>query len=557
MYAMGTALNGEMLRNLLAAAGDNASLKPSDKVMAVLLMAMAALPQIAITWSMVRRIRSRGASPVKPYSNDILAKKTSAERKRTFFIILLTMIYLLLVFRGLFAPLANAVTTLVAYFRTSAIEFEPDFTTADSLFQRSSGKARSNLVFILNESMGSFYFKDKDNKAVNSPFYTEHIESSKDKLDSPYFDALYARAVSGNTDTATPGALTGLIIANAPVSEATKNFFNVPTLVNLAKKHGYKTAAYVSYDTYYETAWKHLTKIFEPFDEVISKTTLNGESVNDLGMDDRIIATRALRYIRNRAQDEPFFLLIIWNNLHQPFFVTEEFEESLDADDDEIEVQRAQFSVKLTDEMMTSMMGGLYNGKILDDTLVVFAADHGEMPGKERDRISYPTSSVLAVPLWFHVPKALLSNEERKIFKTNVKDRLLTNLDIVPTVVDLLGWMDNVDQMFNMSRATKHGQSLLKPVPEDRILVGWQGRPFVQTCSWNTAYFSNSTHTVFLRPSDTIEIEHIERPNNAYILEKISWSDLSEEEREYWKGIFFKKGQDVLEQMRFCGMTII
>lgn len=150
-------------------------------------------------------------------------------------------------------------------------------------------------------------------------------------------------------------------------------------------------------------------------------------------------------------------------------------------------------SIRTADESFESIFKALAEIDELNNTIVMGAGDHGEVPGTmlRMDDINAP---ILSIPLWMHIPVQLLpsrafvkGNNDENVGNTldghsktdtflnaNI-DRAVSILDIVPTLRDILG-----HELYtpNEEKECFTGKSLLSEhLREDRILPSWQGRP--------------------------------------------------------------------------------
>ena len=86
--------------------------------------------------------------------------------------------------------------------------------------------------------------------------------------------------------------------------------------------------------------------------------------------------------------------------------------------------------IRMADKAFGELVAKIKKMKLLDDTVVVIGADHGENLGEHayigHNRLSWPS---LHVPLMVKIPKA----------KGAVLDHPVMNLDIFPTLLNLLG----------------------------------------------------------------------------------------------------------------------
>jgi hypothetical protein len=155
--------------------------------------------------------------------------------------------------------------------------------------------------------------------------------------------------------TGTPASIWGYLLAADPKSDKARDFYTAPSLIQLAKSQNYSTALYCAYDTHFPAGWDNLNFLFDMFDHVVSKTTLEGKEegkeVNALGMDDRIITAKVLEYLSTVDSSKPFLLLIIYNNLHLPYLVDFESNATFSGTPQEKVNSRAAFAYKMTDSM--------------------------------------------------------------------------------------------------------------------------------------------------------------------------------------------------------------
>ncbi|KAI8901117.1 alkaline-phosphatase-like protein [Globomyces pollinis-pini] len=414
-----------------------------------------------------------------------------------------------LTYHGSYSPTSNFIKYTIEYFTTTELEFDFE-NDIKYLNLTESNSTKPNLVFILNESMGNYLGMYPNGTNINSTYFNKQIKNQKD-----FFVMNNARGVSGNTETATPGIFMGRYIVSEKNTQETKSYFKIDSMMSLAKANGYKTALFCAYQTHFSHGWKQLNSVFDQFDMVVSQSTLNAEVVNDYGMDDRNLTTRILNYLDTVDPNQPFLLTIIWNNLHFPFLVGEDF---APPDDTEEERDRARYahSIGLTDMMMGSVMDSIKRKQILNNTIISFSADHGETPG-DHARIAKPTSRVLSVPLWFHIPNYFLTRTQRQNLRWNAQNGTISTLDMVPTLIDVMKWKD-IKDLYPPSNATVHGQSLLNKLPENRWISGWAGPPFVPNCDWRHAFIANKTHVYWIHSwlqSYTLEINN--GPNFALV----------------------------------------
>ncbi|GAB5036286.1 arylsulfatase [Nannochloropsis oceanica] len=515
--------------------------------------------------------------------------------------------------------------------------------SSDTHGQQQKKKDKPNVVLIINDSFGNALLKTK--KGLKAfPFYEETVQQHRD-----IFDFTNNRAVSANTLTAATAALLGSYVAAPDPHPDAWTYFDLPNLFTMGKALGYKLALFMPYE---HEEWYPFTGIYEDrFDKIVSKNTLNGKAVNDMGMDDRLITAEVLKFleeegvkrgrVKQRQGDEkgkyanggkqaeekevadlqPFIVVIFWNNMHTPFLQNPRYERAGDlaanqsmseasprteigdetkravmrktllpgtktetvtagaangGDSDAgatataataaatpgsqtttrktktlvspdvqgkanssiiIREDRAIHAMEIGNQMMQDVWETLESTSLLDNTLVSFQSDHGETMGTAvRKRLADPDSLYLATPLWMHIPPHLLSSSEREVLSEN-RDKLTSNMDLMPTFVEVLKW-DTTENMFRERPSIfKHGRSLLRPVEADRLTSGWQGRPFVESCDWTHGFLFNATHTLILRAGENHAVlEAIDQEDGAWTTVKERWAvkDLPAEEVAWW-----------------------
>lgn len=209
------------------------------------------------------------------------------------------------------------------------------------------------------------------------------------------------------------------------------------------------------------------------FDTVVTRETLRerypnavaGHSdVNYFGYDDAVLLGPALDWVA--AQKAPFALTILTLNSHHPYGVPKGFVRSKLGDG---ALDDYHNSLRATDDFLRELVTGLTARGHGQDTLVVVVGDHGEGFSEhglwQHDEIPYDEG--LRVPLVVVGPGVPVA----------VAEGLRQNLDIVPTVLQVLG--------LPLTAGELPGKSLLDPAgherlhmaiwPKDRALVVREG----------------------------------------------------------------------------------
>lgn len=216
---------------------------------------------------------------------------------------------------------------------------------------------------------------------------------------------------------------------------------------------------------------------------------------------------------------------------------------------------RAVGAMQIGDKMMQDVYDTLQSSGLLENTLISFQSDHGETAGPVvRKRLADPDSLYLATPLWMHIPPTLLTDTQRATLRAN-GDRLTSNMDVMPTFVEILGW-ESADSMFDgVPSIFKHGDSLLRPVEHDRVTSGWQGPPFVDSCDWAHGFVFNASHTLILRvPDNDAVLEALDKEDGTWttVKQRVPLKELPGEELVWWMQELQTNHADMMKTMKEC-----
>ncbi len=261
-----------------------------------------------------------------------------------------------------------------------------------------------------------------------------------DRIETPVIDRLAAEGVLfGHAETAVPITLpshTTILTGRYPMGHGVRDngFFVVPpeerTLAEILADHGYRTAAAVG--AFPVIARFGLDQGFEFFDDDVSPS--NEDDLGRLRVAAPKIyfdARRAARvndavrpWLENHS-GEPFFVWLHYYDAHHPLAPPPPF--------NHLYAEEPYFGeIAYIDACIGRFLENLEDLGVADRTIVVITADHGEGRGDHNE----DTHSLLAyeatvhVPLIVHLPGGV---------RPGIIDRRVGTVDIVPTVLDLLG----------------------------------------------------------------------------------------------------------------------
>jgi arylsulfatase A-like enzyme/Tfp pilus assembly protein PilF len=195
----------------------------------------------------------------------------------------------------------------------------------------------------------------------------------------------------------------------------------VPTLAEMLKEAGYRTAAFIS--SYVLDSRFGVDQGFESYDDDLTK---------GVRYSDQMFRERPAEYTNERVfawldeqKDSKFFLWVHYFDAHAPYLTPEPF--------------RTQYAknpyagqIAYLDTHIDALLKKLEEKGIREKTLVVVAGDHGESLGEHGEMTHglLVYDGTLRIPLIFNVPGAQQTGL--------VVDQTVSNTSIAPTILDLL-----------------------------------------------------------------------------------------------------------------------
>lgn len=183
-------------------------------------------------------------------------------------------------------------------------------------------------------------------------------------------------------------------------------------------------------------------------------------------------------HYKNRSQGQPFFAVFNYTKTHESKIrkrphtaVTDPSSLTLPPfwpDIPEIRTDLAQYydNIAEMDRWFRQKLDELKNEGMTDNTIVFFYGDHGSgMPRFKR----YAGDTGYRVAMLVHIPPAFRNKNNRNFFPGGVSDRLVSFVDLAPTVLSLAG-IEPHDSMEGAAWFGKH----LRPAP--KFLYGFRER---------------------------------------------------------------------------------
>jgi arylsulfatase A-like enzyme len=209
----------------------------------------------------------------------------------------------------------------------------------------------------------------------------------------------------------------------------------------------------------------------------------------------KVMATAA-DWVNNYTLDDPFFLYVDCFDPHEPWDPPADYAEEYYPDyhgyygvrpsgtteglsEDQWECIKAAYAgeVTLVDAWVGHLLATLHERELMDDTLIVFTADHGTMMGEQGEihkGESRLRNQCTRVPLLIRHPEGVLGGEQIEGF--------VQHHDILPTALGIMG-LDVPDRVTGSNvwpMATGEQAD-----ERDSIFIGWSRYCSVRTAEWN------------------------------------------------------------------------
>ncbi len=357
-------------------------------------------------------------------------------------------------------------------------------------------EAKYNIVFVLQESMSVEPLSVYGYRNDYMPFFKSWVDKEKNHF-VLFKDAM---AISGCTDMSVPTLFTGV----GP-EEMSNKIMMMPFAWDYAKANGYETALITSQ----RYSWANFSSFLKNrfLDKMYSAEDSGLEIVNDLGVDDVAISLVVKDHILKRKRKSPLFLAYNTNALHGPY----QDKSNLIEIPTQI-TERYGKAMYIIDKSMENMYNGLKETGELDRTIFIFTADHGNYAIKRGQRLSSFLKETLQIPIMFRFPSQWITEnpEKYKMIQSNVEKRV-TNLDLIPTIVDLLQSRDENEEICKQLIGT----SLFDTITNDRMITCLSTNDYR---SWTNEGFGlyKDTLSYLLDTRNKEQLYDLKRDTNQY-----------------------------------------
>ncbi len=218
------------------------------------------------------------------------------------------------------------------------------------------------------------------------------------------------------------------------------------TLSNLLQHADYRTAAFISAMTLEKRRYG-LDGGFEVYEQ-----SFYGKGAEDLDQGKQGVDTRRSQNLAQRRADtttnlavdwlrqtagQPFFLWVHYFDPHETFLIPPilpgVLTYTIDGPLADVDARMYDIEIKFVDLMIGYLIGELFNHGVGHNTLIVLTSDHGQGLGDH----NYHEHGMHLYQEQIHIPLILVGETLPKGIRLNV---LARSIDIVPTVLDILGY---------------------------------------------------------------------------------------------------------------------
>ncbi|QDG52787.1 LTA synthase family protein [Persicimonas caeni] len=336
---------------------------------------------------------------------------------------------------------------------------------------------RPNVIIIVAESLRRDRMQIFGHDRPTTPEMARFFDAHPDEIYR--FDR--ALSASAYTQLSVPMILSGLYMARDR-----QTMHRAPLVWHYARAAGAQTFL-VSPQQWSWQGLHDFMLLDAPPDHVVTAETLGADIINDVGVHDRLATDALVDLLRHKLDPErPFLGVVQTNATHFPFLPKDDVDWPLESIRDVYDA-----SVALTDGMFGRMVQTLSERGLLEDTVIVFVADHSEffydVDADDREqvqkvwqdglRVSSCHPSIARIPMFMYVPDkwAPTTSAGAQALRDNER-RWVSTVDVVPTVLDL--W-DVEDMTSQAGLDGLDGESLLTPVDADRAAF------CVNSARWN------------------------------------------------------------------------
>ncbi len=318
-----------------------------------------------------------------------------------------------------------------------------------ALVAHPAAPGRKNVVMIITESVRA---------------QSVCVEYSPDCKYTPFSNPLvkdrYPVTQMRSLDSTTAISLAVMWNGLAPTSKRA-DIHSAPILWEYAHAAGYQSAYYTSQHMLFGNSGTWLEGT--PWQRHVSATNLEEDATYEIGADDGKLVDWALADLDKLK--EPYFVVLHLSNTHFPYKIDDAdtpFQNEAAKTKGEAEVvDRYQDAIYLQDRALARFLERFGQRREASRTVLTYVSDHGEQL-REKGAVGHTGTlydQEIRVPFWVAAPPGTLSAAEEEALRGHA-NRHVTQLDVFPTMLDLLGLWDAPAIARFKERVS--GQSLLR-----------------------------------------------------------------------------------------------
>jgi glucan phosphoethanolaminetransferase (alkaline phosphatase superfamily) len=309
---------------------------------------------------------------------------------------------------------------------------------------------KTNVLFIVGETFAQKYITTP-NGTVAAP----HLKSAMTAARTINFSNMHSNSTC--TDISFPSLLGGMSPLSSP-----RELQAAWLLFDEAKTRG----AYTFVASAHRLDWANIENFLgaRRFDSYVDARDFDATAEADSNIPDSFAYEQALKAMGEASQRQKKFAgLLHVNTLHGPYWpdpTDSPFTDTAGFPTTDSSVVKYLNAMVRFDKQFGAFFDAFQNEPSFNDTLIVFTADHGESFGEHH--LSSHCNSFFPeethVPSFIQLPKALATTLEAPLRKSST--RITTNLDLLPTVYDILQW-PKLDQFAGHSLLQKSNEPTL------------------------------------------------------------------------------------------------
>jgi len=268
----------------------------------------------------------------------------------------------------------------------------------------------------------------------------------------------------------------------------------VPTLSEVFKGHGYRTAAFIGADVM-ESSYG-LTRGFDHYSDDFGEDDTSGQRPADQ------VTDAALNWL-NREPGGTFFAWAHYYDPHTPYTPPAEFSAGA--------ASAYAGEISFVDSQIQRLLSWLDENGLREQTMVIVVGDHGEglLDHQEDSHGHFVYNTTMRVP-WIVEYPALLSKPQTVATPVQL-------VDLFPTVLDLLGWDTSEFALDgrSLAQACTTGKAEAQPVYGEseypRLGFGWAPLRFIIKDQWK--YIEAPRAELYNLESDPDELDNVIEAN--------------------------------------------